>query len=105
MGAMIELTGDEYDLELAVLRESVAAIDVGRQRCSSCDRMPLVGEYVFRSRDAHVECELCRAVRRDTPPAVVEQVRNAGGHLTVQAAVPRQPSWDEQIAAADLAHG
>ncbi len=105
MGARIELMGDEYDLELAVLRESVAAIDVGRQRCDSCQRMPLVGEFVFRTRDAHVECELCRAVRRDAPPAAVEQVRNAGGHLTVQAAAPVAPAWRADTARSDLAHG
>ena len=101
MDARIELMGDEYDLELAVLRESVAAIDVGRQRCDSCQRMPLVGEFVFRTRDAHVECELCRAVRRDAPPAAVEQVRNAG----VQAAAPVAPAWRADTARSDLAHG
>jgi len=105
MAAQIELIGDEYDLELAVLRESIAAIDVGRQRCNSCDRTPLVGEFVFRTRDAHVECELCRAARRDAPPAVVEQVRNAGGHLTVQPATPVAPAWRGDVARSDLAHG
>lgn len=102
MGARIELIGDEYDLELAVLRESVAAINVGRQRCDSCQRTPLVGEFVYRTRDSHVDCELCRAARRDAPPAVVEQVRNAGGHLTVQAASPFVAAWGDQP---DLAHG
>jgi hypothetical protein len=101
MGVKIELIGDEYDLELAVLRESVAAIDVGRQRCTCCGRMPLVGEFVFRSLE-QVDCELCRAVRRDAPPAAVEQVRHAGGHLTVQASQPRVISAPKR---ADLAHG
>lgn len=104
MSVKIELEGDEYDLELAVLRESIAAIDVGRQRCTCCKRMPLVGEFIFRSRDAQVDCELCRAVRLDAPPAVVEQVRHAGGHLTVQAAVERREVMRPAVRV-DLAHG
>ncbi|HMS72737.1 MAG TPA: hypothetical protein PKB03_06840 [Baekduia sp.] len=103
MAIGIEISGDEFDLELAVLRESVAAVDLGRQQCSSCGRTPVIGEYVFRGRDSHVDCEPCRAGRPDAPPAVIEQVRHAGGHLTVQGLGP-VPAWSV-AERGDLAHG
>lgn len=104
-GRPIELQGDEDDLELAMLQESVAAVDVGRQRCGSCGRTPLVGEYVYRTADGVTDCELCRAARRDTPPAVVEQVRHGGARLTVQGRVPLVRPWIQSPGQADVAHG
>jgi len=103
MAIGIEINGDEYDLELAVLRESVAALDLGRQRCSGCGRTPLIGEYVFRGRDSRVDCEPCRNARPDAPPAAIEQVRHAGGHLTVQGLGPA-PGWSA-VGRGDIAHG
>ena len=76
-----------------MLLESVAAVDIGRQRCDCCGRTPLVGEFIYRLADGSADCEPCRAVRRDAPPAAIEQVRNAGGRLTVQAAGPVSGSW------------
>lgn len=89
---------DEYDLEHAVLLESIAAVDIGRQRCSCCGRTPLVGEYVYRLADGTADCESCRMARRDAPPAAIEQVRNAGGRLTVQAAGPVPELWPDVAA-------
>jgi hypothetical protein len=85
MAVTIELYGEDYDLELAMLRQSVAAVNIARNRCTACERTALIGEYLFRYADGTVDCELCRAVRRDLQPAAREQVRQAGGRLTVHA--------------------
>ena len=88
MARSIELVGDEYDLEYAMLLQSIAEFDCGSHRCGCCGRMPLTGEYVFSYPDGSSDCEYCRLRRTDAPQATLVQVRRGGGHLTVRA-VPR----------------
>lgn len=89
MARTIELVGDEYDLEYAMLVQSVAEFDCGAHRCGCCGRMPLTGEYVHRYADGSSDCEICRRRRRDAPAATLVQVRRGGGHLTVRRLVAR----------------
>ena len=56
------------DLELRLLRKGVGALTAGRHTCADCGRTPLAGERVHHYGRAAV-CELCRALRRDTPDA------------------------------------
>lgn len=58
---------DEQDLERALLRKSVATLDVGRHRCADCGRTPLIGETLHRYAGGATVCELCRPLRRDAP--------------------------------------
>ncbi len=55
------------DLEIALLRRSVGAIAAGCERCKRCRRTPLVGERVYTYPSGGMFCELCRALRRETP--------------------------------------
>lgn len=80
---VITLEDSELDLELAMLRQSVERVNVERRRCHDCGRVPLVGEYVFEHRDGWT-CELCHGVRGEHARER-EQVRHAGGELTVRA--------------------
>ena len=57
-------------LETALLRRSVGAASLRRERCHHCHRTPLVGERVHHySTGSAVElvCDLCRPLRRDAP--------------------------------------
>jgi hypothetical protein len=53
------------ELELAILRQGVGRRDAGQERCSGCNRTPLVGEKVYVSGQGAVFCELCRALEPD----------------------------------------
>jgi CRISPR/Cas system-associated protein Cas10 (large subunit of type III CRISPR-Cas system) len=57
------------ELELALLRRSVGAMAAGNERCEHCHRTPLVGERVYLYDSGEMLCELCRALRRDSPAA------------------------------------
>jgi hypothetical protein len=54
-------------LELAILRQGVGRRDAGQERCSECNRTPLVGETVYVSGQGAVFCELCRALEPNPP--------------------------------------
>ncbi|MBI5103740.1 MAG: hypothetical protein HZB46_01895 [Solirubrobacterales bacterium] len=72
----------EPDLELALLRKGVGALQSTRCRCADCGRTPLVGERTYRYARA-VVCALCRPLRRGEPEAV-ELVRHSERGHTVR---------------------
>lgn len=59
--------GDTPDLELALLRRSLARLADECERCSRCRRSLLVGERVYDYASGHVACELCRAREHAEP--------------------------------------
>ena len=76
----------ESDLELALLRKGVGALEAGRHCCADCGRTPLVGERLFRFGRREVVCALCGPLRRKEPDAV-ELVRHTELGLTVRRIV------------------
>jgi hypothetical protein len=60
---------DERALELALLRRGVDALAAGCERCSHCNRTPLIGERVYVYASDTVRCELCRALDSERPLA------------------------------------
>jgi hypothetical protein len=49
------------ELELALLRHGVDERAAERERCTRCERTPLIGERVYRYDHGPV-CELCRSL-------------------------------------------
>jgi hypothetical protein len=75
---------DNEDLERVLLERGVGALAAGRDRCSDCGRSPLVGEQVHvYAGDGGVVCELCSALRSDSP-AASELVRHSEHGQTVR---------------------
>ena len=77
------------DLERALLRKSVGALEAGRQGCHDCGRTPLVGERVHLYPRRVVLCELCRPRRRTAPERTVTVPHSERGQtvrLRVRAA-------------------
>lgn len=67
-------------LELALLRAGVEERVAERDRCSGCNRTPLIGEHVYRYDEHTVVCELCRSLEPG-PPATPQLVHGpAFGH-------------------------
>jgi hypothetical protein len=58
---------DMLDLELALLRKGLDERLAGSERCSCCNRTPLVGERVYVYESGVIACELCRRRQRGTP--------------------------------------
>jgi hypothetical protein len=58
---------DMPELELAMLKRSVGALAAQSERCDHCHRTPLAGERVHLYANGSMLCELCRALRRETP--------------------------------------
>jgi hypothetical protein len=58
---------DMLDLELALLRRGLDERLAGSERCTCCDRTPLVGERVYVYASGTIACELCRSRQRDAP--------------------------------------
>jgi hypothetical protein len=58
---------DTLDLELALLRKGLDERLAGSERCTCCNRTPLVGERVYVFESGTIACELCRAGQRDSP--------------------------------------
>ena len=58
---------DMLDLELALLRRGLDERLAGSERCSSCNRTPLVGERVYVYPAEVIACELCRPRQREAP--------------------------------------
>lgn len=73
-------TIDEQDLERALLRKSVDALEDVRQSCADCGRTPLVGETLFRYAADVTVCELCRPLRRAEPEASTRVRHSEYGH-------------------------
>lgn len=64
---MDECTRDMPALELALLRRGVEYRDAAHQRCSCCQRTPLVGERIYLADSGPLLCELCRGGKPATP--------------------------------------
>jgi hypothetical protein len=58
---------DTLDLELALLRKGLDERLAGSERCTCCNRTPLVGEQVYVFESGTIACELCRPRQRETP--------------------------------------
>jgi hypothetical protein len=58
---------DTLALELALLRKGLDERLAGSERCSCCDRTPLVGERVYVYQSGAIACALCRGRQRQTP--------------------------------------
>jgi hypothetical protein len=58
---------DTLDLELALLRKGLDERLAGSERCTGCNRTPLVGERVYVFQSGTIACELCRVRHRDSP--------------------------------------
>ncbi len=58
---------DMLDLELALLRRGLDERLAGSERCTCCNRTPLVGERVYVYQSGVIACELCRARQREAP--------------------------------------
>ena len=58
---------DMLDLELALLRRGLDERLAGSERCTCCNRTPLVGERVYVFGSGVIACELCRSQQRDEP--------------------------------------
>lgn len=60
---------DMLDLELALMRRGLDERLAGSERCTCCNRTPLVGERVYVYESGVIACELCRerASRRESP--------------------------------------
>jgi hypothetical protein len=65
--ALQDPSRDMAQLELALLRRGVDQRAAGRERCSRCDRSPLIGERVYVYGRDSILCELCRALAGDAP--------------------------------------
>jgi hypothetical protein len=58
---------DMLDLELALLRKGLDERLAGSERCSCCNRTPLVGERVYVYESGVIACALCRRRQGQTP--------------------------------------
>jgi hypothetical protein len=58
---------DTLDLELALLRKGLDERLAGSERCTCCNRTPLVGERVYVYESGVIACALCRARQRESP--------------------------------------
>jgi hypothetical protein len=76
-------TTDPHELEVALLRKGVGALEAGRHGCADCGRTPLVGERVYRYPRHGLVCALCAPLRRDEPDGV-EIVRHSERGQTVR---------------------
>jgi hypothetical protein len=67
MSALSEIEREMAELELALLRNGMDERAAGRERCSGCDRSPLIGERVYAYGPERILCELCRDRERTVP--------------------------------------
>ena len=58
---------DMLDLDLALLRRGLDERLAGSERCTCCNRTPLVGEHVYVYASGAIACELCRERQREDP--------------------------------------
>jgi hypothetical protein len=72
--------GDTPDLELALLRRSLACLADECERCGRCNRSLLIGERVYEYAGGHLACELCRTRERGEPDATRTVHGPAYGH-------------------------
>jgi hypothetical protein len=58
------------ELEMALLRRGLDDIAAAEERCKSCRRTLLVGEYVHVYEAGRIVCDLCRERERQPPESV-----------------------------------
>jgi hypothetical protein len=58
---------DMLELELALLRRGLDERLAGSERCTCCNRTPLVGERVYVYQSGVIACELCRERQPESP--------------------------------------
>jgi hypothetical protein len=75
-----DIAREMQDLELALLREGIDERTAGGERCSSCNRTPLIGEHVYRYEHDAVVCELCRSLEPGAPASTELVHGPAFGH-------------------------
>jgi hypothetical protein len=63
------------ELELALMRRSLAALADSCERCSRCHRSLLIGERIYAYSNGHIVCELCR----DREHAEPDEMRTVHG--------------------------
>jgi hypothetical protein len=61
-----DIAREMQELELALLRHGVDERAAERDRCSRCQRTPLIGEHVYSYEHGPV-CELCRSLEPGAP--------------------------------------
>lgn len=69
MSPLDDFEREMQELERALLRAGVEGRVAERDRCSRCDRTPLIGEHVYRYDEHTVVCELCRPLEPGAPVA------------------------------------
>jgi hypothetical protein len=74
---------ESRDLEVALLRKGVGALEADRPQCADCGRTPLVGERIYRYDRHGLVCALCRRQRRAEPDGA-ELVRHSECGHTVR---------------------
>ena len=67
VGLMTASLRDMLDLELALLRRGLDERLAGSERCTCCNRTPLVGERVYVYQSGVIACELCRERQHESP--------------------------------------
>lgn len=58
------MRGTFGDLHLRLMRKGVSRLEAERDRCSVCQRTPLVGEHVARYANGTLACALCVGSKR-----------------------------------------
>jgi hypothetical protein len=64
---MMAALRDSLALELALLRKGLDERLAGSERCTYCNRTPLVGERVYVYQSGVIACALCRRRERESP--------------------------------------
>jgi hypothetical protein len=64
---MTESEREMLDLELTLLRRGLDERLAGSERCTCCNRTPLVGERVYVYASGVLACELCRERQQSQP--------------------------------------
>ena len=58
---------DMLELELALLRRGLDERLAGSERCTRCQRTPLIGERIYEYPAGQIVCELCRGREHAAP--------------------------------------
>ena len=75
--------------EISLVRKSTGSSDSGADRCSHCQRTPLIGEHVHLYGE-RIVCQLCRHLRREPPGATVV-MHSSEHHRAVKGAEKLRP--------------
>jgi len=84
--ALQDPSRDMGQLELALLRRGVDQRAAGDERCSRCQRTPLIGERVYLYGHESILCELCRSL---------------GGEVLLNSRLVRGPAFGHTLRVVD----